>query len=74
VKKNPLYRECPVCNAGTSASTVDERGKQVPVAKLTCANPTCQHIYCFFHDNAHPGINCAEYARRQSRRGSMVCE
>jgi hypothetical protein len=62
VKRNPLFRECPKCNTGMTAITAlptDEtaaggNGEPVPVAKQTCNN--CQHEFCFYHDDAHPGM------------------
>ena len=61
VKRNPLYRECPSCGKGATAS--DDASSS---PELQCESCGCR--YCFFHASAHPGVSCAQYARNQSAR------
>lgn len=63
VKTNPLYRECPKCNHGMTA-TSSEASSANP--QLRCEG--CQYEYCFLHSDAHPNRSCQEYARAMSSR------
>ena len=58
-KTNDRYRECPECQ---------EPNTDGPTARsnqLTCSK--CRASFCFVHANAHPGMGCRQYERRQRR-------
>merc|ERR1711935_639217 len=58
------YRECPKCehlNKGSLAYQALHGFKPTVV----CAE--CDYEYCFYHSDAHPGVNCLAYAVQQRR-------
>ena len=59
--KNPLYRECPYCEAPHTA------GRSRWSNSLRC--DSCRRTFCFVHGGAHPGRPCLVYRARRPRRG-----
>lgn len=45
----------------------DQTHRAVSSPELQC--PNCNYVYCFYHSDAHPGMSCEDFARKQSRRG-----
>jgi hypothetical protein len=60
-------------DAATTVSSDRAPGKAVDglsSPELVC--PGCSYVYCFYHSDAHPGLSCEDFARKQSRRGSYL--
>lgn len=58
MKTDKRYRECPHCEAPSTTGPTSRFSNEV-----RCG--TCGKTFCFYHGNAHPGIGCRQYERKQ---------